>query len=101
MDTRYSKDQLLELFREQRDAGDLDNDVSHLYVGDAETGYVNGQSQGRWSRREDTTQDAAAGSEICFERNIISEPLGLTDMTEEDVAVCLPSKYIMCEILCI
>ena len=87
LDTRYSKEQLLDLFKEQRDAGDLADGASDLYLGevDPESG---GGSLSRWNRREDYGQENAPGLEICLNRSGDTEPLELHEMSPEEKEVC-------------
>jgi PERQ amino acid-rich with GYF domain-containing protein len=91
METRYSRDQLLDLFRAQREARDLDGDLNELYVGEGENGVTNGEGGAKWARREDT-KDNGVGVDICWNRLGGIEPLGLIDMTDEEREVCQESR---------
>ena len=81
---RYSKDQLLDLFREQKRNGFSDTNVEDLFVDDWRPA-VNGTSSGGWGRRDDHKD--AAGPEICWDHNGSVQPLALIDMTEEEKEV--------------
>lgn len=89
VDTRYSREQLLDLYRDQKDAGDLRSGLEDLLVGDWPDSISNGVSSARWGRREDTRNDNAYGPEICWERGGTTEPLALYDMTDEEHEVCI------------
>lgn len=85
-DSRYSKDQLLSFYKSQRDAGTLGKNVADYFVADwdphGETPTVNGA----WGQRDD--KDAPSGPEICWDHGGHVEPLGLTDMTDDEKEVC-------------
>jgi PERQ amino acid-rich with GYF domain-containing protein len=87
METRYSREQLLDLFRNQRDAGNLDGDLAELYVGEGENGVTNGGGGAKWARREDSKENGV-GVDICWDRGGGIEPLGLVEMTDEEREVC-------------
>lgn len=77
---RYTRDQLLDIFKQQRDAGDLNSNIAELYVGEGDA-LVNGASAGKWGRREESDDMAET---ICWEKLGSVHPLGLVDMTEEE-----------------
>ncbi|PYI07594.1 GYF domain protein [Aspergillus sclerotiicarbonarius CBS 121057] len=81
-DTRYSKDQLLSLYRTQRESGILGKNVADYFVADwnpHETSPVNGA----WGKREDS-KDNPSGPEVCWDHGGQSEPLGLVDLTDDE-----------------
>lgn len=84
-DSRYTKSQLLDLYRIQQDAGSMqrDDSLTGLYVGGWEPGTANG-ALGGWSRNDDSSRDQVSGSEICWNRDGSVLPVGLVDMTEEE-----------------
>lgn len=86
-DTRYSKDQLLSLYKTQRESGVLGKNVADYFVADwnpHETSPVNGA----WGKREDS-KDNPSGPEVCWDHGGQVEPLGLVDMTDDEKEVCL------------
>ncbi|KAL4778163.1 hypothetical protein BJX76DRAFT_343966 [Aspergillus varians] len=82
-DTRYSKEQLLDLYKAQRDTGILTKNVADYFVADwnphIETPAVNGA----WGKRDDH-KDNSTGPEVCWDHGGQIEPLGLVDLTEDD-----------------
>ncbi|KAL8895482.1 MAG: hypothetical protein Q9192_003605 [Flavoplaca navasiana] len=81
-DTRYSKDQLLDLFRSQRESSPSTN-VSDLYVDGWHPSAPNGITNGGWSRK-DEPKEGLAGPEMCWEYDGKVHPLALSDMTEQE-----------------
>lgn len=89
-DSRYSKEQLLELYRSQRDSGVLGKNVSDCFVADWDphldsglNGGGSGSGSGAWGKREDQ-KDAPTGPEICWDHTGQVEPLALVDMTDDE-----------------
>ncbi|KAK1143534.1 kinesin-like protein [Aspergillus melleus] len=82
-DTRYSKEQLLNLYKAQRESGALNKNVADHFAADwnprADTSPVNGA----WGRREDS-KDNPSGPEVCWDHGGQMEPLGLVDMTDDE-----------------
>ena len=78
VDTRYSRKDLLDIYRELRDSRGLDDGLADLYVGDTdfETGPGN-------------SLDGLNGSEACLNPDSPVEPVALHDMTEEELEVSL------------
>ncbi|KAL9000465.1 MAG: hypothetical protein Q9169_000982 [Polycauliona sp. 2 TL-2023] len=81
-ETRYSKDQLLDLFRSQRESPPSTN-ISNLYVDGWHPSSVNGMTNGGWSRK-DELKDGSAGSEMCWDHEGKVHPLALSDMTDQE-----------------
>lgn len=92
-ETRYPKDQLLQLFRNQRDNADLSERLEGLYVGGWEPTIPNGVAAAGWGRRDDPSKDPQSGADICWEVDASVEPLGLDDLTEEERQVCSSSSH--------
>ncbi|KAK3075372.1 kinesin-like protein [Teratosphaeriaceae sp. CCFEE 6253] len=83
-DLRYSKDQLLDFFRAQQSAdGGLKDGLSHLYVGGWQPETANGASSAGWGRAEHS-RDSQPGPDVCWDRDGGIEPLGLSDMDDEE-----------------
>ncbi|KAL8932899.1 MAG: hypothetical protein Q9216_006623, partial [Gyalolechia sp. 2 TL-2023] len=85
LETRYSRDQLLDLFRAQPKAGPSNIPVSDLYEEGWNPPSANGTPNGTWSRR-DEMKDGPSGPELCWDHDGNVQPLGLMDMTEEEQA---------------
>ena len=93
VDTRYSKEQLLELYKAQRDTGILTKNVADYFVADwnphIETPAVNGA----WGKRDDH-KDNSNGPEVCWDHGGQIEPLGLMDMTDDEKEVCFATPLV-------
>ncbi|KAL8651377.1 MAG: hypothetical protein Q9226_004731 [Calogaya cf. arnoldii] len=81
-ETRYSKDQLLDLFRAQREDPSSTH-VSDLYVDGWHPSSANGVINGGWSRK-DELKEGSAGPEMCWDHEGKVQPLALSDMTEQE-----------------
>lgn len=84
-ESRYSKDQLLDLFRTQERNGFSSTDVNDLFVDGWSPGAVNGTSNGGWGKRDDNKE--AAGPEICWDPEGSVIPKAMQDMSEEEKEV--------------
>ena len=85
-ESRYSKDQLLDLFRTQGSSGQLNRDLSDLLLGGWNSGGPTTNHNGTWSRREDS-KEANSGPELCWDYEGSVLPMGLMDMAEEEKEV--------------
>ena len=92
-DTRYSKDQLLDLYKAQQisDAG-LRDGLPNLFIGGWQPDIANGVPSASWGRSEQN-RDAQLGPDICWDKNGTNEPLGLADMDEEEREVGFAIPY--------
>lgn len=81
-ENRYSKDQLLELYRSQRDSGVLGKNVTDCFVADWDPHLESGLN-GAWGKRDDQ-KDAPTGPEVCWDHTGQVEPLALVDMTDDE-----------------
>ncbi|THC92047.1 hypothetical protein EYZ11_008485 [Aspergillus tanneri] len=82
-ETRYSKEQLLELYKAQRDSGALNKNVADYFVADWNPRPDTSPVNGAWGRREDS-KDNPSGPEVCWDHDGHMEPLGLVDMTDDE-----------------
>ncbi|PLB40168.1 GYF domain-containing protein [Aspergillus candidus] len=82
-DTRYSKDQLLSLYKAQRELGGLSKNVSEYFVADWNPHVESPTVNGAWGRREDP-KETLNGPEVCWDHGGQMEPLGLMGMTGEE-----------------
>lgn len=89
IDTRYSKDQLLDLYKAQRDTGVLAKNLADYFVADWNPHIESPSVNGAWGKRDDH-KDTSTGPEVCWDHGGQVEPLGLMDMTDDEKEVCLP-----------
>ncbi|KAL8822529.1 MAG: hypothetical protein Q9191_006737, partial [Dirinaria sp. TL-2023a] len=78
---RYSKDQLLDLYRAQGQSGP---DVAELFVEGWSPNAVNGISHGGWGKRDDHKEQQSHGAEICWDHEGTVQPLSLIEMNDEE-----------------
>lgn len=78
---RYSKDQLLDLFKAQGQSGP---DVADLFVDGWSPNAVNGTSHGGWGKRDDHKEQQSNGAEICWDHDGTVQPLSLIEMNDEE-----------------
>ncbi|KAL4941262.1 hypothetical protein BDV06DRAFT_194856 [Aspergillus oleicola] len=83
VDTRYSKEQLLELYKAQRDTGILTKNVADYFVADWNPHIETPSVNGAWGKRDDH-KDNSTGPEVCWDHGGQIEPLGLMDMTDDE-----------------
>ena len=86
-ENRYSKDQLLDLYRSQRESGALSKNVADYFVADWDPHVESPSLNGAWGKREDQ-KDTSTGPEVCWDHGGHVEPLALLDMTDEEKEVC-------------
>ncbi len=84
-DSRYSKDQLLDLFRTHERNGFSSTNVNDLFVDGWSPGAVNGMSNGGWGKRDDNKE--IAGPDICWDHEGSVNPIAMQEMTEEEKEV--------------
>ncbi|KAI9773026.1 MAG: hypothetical protein M1835_006210 [Candelina submexicana] len=84
VDNRYSREQLLDLYKSQSESGDLSRNLSNLFVGGWEPKNVGGVNGGSWGRKDESAREAAPGPDVCWDHDGSVQPLALFDMTEED-----------------
>lgn len=86
-ENRYTKDQLLNLYKIQRESGNLGKSVADYFVADWTPHVEASALNGAWEKRDDP-KDAPSGPEVCWDHGGHSEPLGLADMTDDEREVC-------------
>lgn len=84
-DARYSKDQLIDLYKVQRESGSLGKNVEDYFVADWDPHMVPTPVNGAWGKRDD--HKTSAGPEVCWDHNGQAEPLSLSDMTDSEKEV--------------
>ena len=95
-DNRYSKDQLLDIYKALRDSGILGENLSDYFVADWDphlaTSTANG---GAWGKRDEQPQrNNQTGPEICWDHGGQMEPLCLFDMSDDEKEVCLTTHQL-------
>ncbi|MCJ1392598.1 hypothetical protein MMC18_005468 [Xylographa bjoerkii] len=83
MDSRFSKEQLLDLYRAQGDSGSLYKNPSEHLIEGWNPNTSSGASNGAWNRRDDH-KDGSNGPEICWDYEGSIQPLGLMEFSEEE-----------------
>ena len=93
-EVRYTKDQLIALYKHQRDAGSLDQTLSAIFTGGWNPLDARESASSAWGRR-DEGKETSLGPEICWDHNAAAEPLALVEMSEEEreVRYRLTSTY--------
>ena len=86
VESRYSKDQLLDLFRSQMTSGPTATNVCELYMEGWNPGVVNGTTNGGWGKRDDH-KDGLMGPEICWDYEGKVQPLALVEMNDQEKEV--------------
>lgn len=89
-ESRYSKDQLLNLYKSQRETGNLGKNVSDYFVADWNPHQETPSANGAWGKRDDH-KDTPSGPEICWDHGGHVEPLGLVDLTDDEKEVGIVS----------
>ena len=88
-EARYTKDQLLDLYKTQSEHGGSQRDsLTSLYVGGWGPNMENGPATpGGWNRRDVLSGEHALTSDLCWEGDGSVVPLGLLDLAEEEKEV--------------
>ncbi len=84
---RYTRDQLVALYKQQRDAGALDHNLPNIFTGGWNPLDSRDSANSAWGKREDT-KDSSVGPEICWDHSLRTEPLALIHMSDEEKEVC-------------
>lgn len=87
---RYSRDQLIHLFRSQQESTSLAHGISDLYTGGWEPHTTNGASSASWGRKDDHGREAPSGVDQCWDRDGSTQPLSQASMTDEERDVSKP-----------
>ncbi|KAK2746793.1 hypothetical protein FQN57_002835 [Myotisia sp. PD_48] len=90
-DGRYSKEQLLSLYKNQRESKGWGKSVSSHFLTDfdLDTESERTSANGTWGKRDDL-KESHTGLEVCWDRNGDTEPLGLVEMDDEEKDVRFP-----------
>lgn len=90
-EARYSKEQLLEMYKAQRETGSLGKNVEEYFVADWDPHMVSAPANGAWGKRDD--HKSSAGPEVCWDHGGQAEPLGLSDMSDGEKEVGHDIQY--------
>ncbi|EER29147.1 hypothetical protein D8B26_000430 [Coccidioides posadasii str. Silveira] len=82
-DSRYSKDQLLNFYKNQKESKEWGKNVTDYFMADWNPLEETPATNGGWGKREDF-KDSHAGPEVCWDHGGRIEPLGLMNMTQEE-----------------
>lgn len=92
-DPRYSKNQLLDLYRLQQSVDEgVQDDLQSLYVGGWQPNAVNVANGAGWGRN-DISREQPPGPDVCWDDDGSFEPLSLTEMDDEEREVRLKGPY--------
>lgn len=87
--TRYTKEQLLDVYKNSKVAGNANGDVAHLLHPDFDPWHVNGaNSRASWGKSTDAKD--ANSPNVCWDKQGTYEPISLQPMSEEEKAVGHP-----------
>jgi PERQ amino acid-rich with GYF domain-containing protein len=92
-EVRYTKDQLLALYKYQRRAGALDAHLADIFTGDWDPFQGRESHNPAWGRREEG-KDPNVGPEICWDRHAAAEPLALIQLSDEEREVRIAHKFL-------
>ena len=92
---RYSKDQLLDIFKVQQEKASPNLD--DLFIDGWHPHGANGKSNGHWGKSEERRE--SNGPEICWDHDGSVQPLGLTPMSDEEREVTLLEGHVNARLL--
>lgn len=84
-DTRYTKSQLLDIYRTQQDPDAPITDVARLFANGWDPGHSNGTNGRGWGKTSDGRD--SHGPDVCWNSNGDVHPVGLEEMTPVERAV--------------
>ena len=85
VNTRYSKEQLLEIYRAQSETGAFDDQLPSLLTEGWAPG-AHGSSVNGWGRKEEV-REGHAGADVCWQHDGMVQPLGLLPLDEDEKEV--------------
>lgn len=91
-ESRFSKDQLLSIYKTQRDAESLGKHLTEIFSGPWNPDNPKLGQPNSWGKRDDA-KDSATGPEICWDHEGRTEPLGLQEMDDEEKEACLHESF--------
>lgn len=96
-ETRYSKDQLLDMFKIREKSGPSSTNISELFVEGWAPSAVNGNDNGGWGKKEDSRD--SIGTDICWDFNGAVRPVSLDELDDEEREVMKTRHANICVLL--
>ena len=87
-EARYTKEQMIAVYKQQRDGGSLDQNLTSLFTGGWNPREPREPNPSAWGRKDDAKDLTAPGPEVCWNHNAVLEPLALTEMGDQEREVC-------------
>jgi len=84
-ETRYTKDQLLNIFQTLKESSVLDRNLEDIFLGTWDPLEPKNESSHQVARGDG--KDQTPGPEVCWNYDVELEPFGLTSMTEDEKQV--------------
>jgi PERQ amino acid-rich with GYF domain-containing protein len=97
VENRYSKNKLLDIYKNQQALDELSGDISRLFVNNWEPGHSNGTNGRGWGKGIDS-RDHNNGPDICWDQNGQVQPIGLEEITLEEREVSV-KRSILCLVI--
>lgn len=82
-DMRYSREQLINIYKDQRDTGNLKQNLTELFSGGWHPTEARNGTAASWGKRDDG-KDQPIGPDVCWDHNGKVQPLGMSEMTDEE-----------------
>lgn len=90
-DSRFPKHQLMSMYTVQKESGELDKDLTDLFLGGWQPGTgSHANATLLWTPRDEHGRDAGPGPDICWDRGGNISPLGLREMNNDEKEVLAP-----------
>lgn len=93
-ESRYSKEQLLGLYKSQREWDNWGKNVTDYFMADWNPRDGTPPTSA-WGKKDDQQKDNSSGPEICWDHAGQVQPLALVEMNEEEKDVRKPLTYIL------
>ena len=78
---------MINMFRSHRELDELKDGLSDLYMGNWEPNVTNGNSASNWGRKDEQGREGQGGVDLCWDRDGNVQPLGLSNLTEDEKEV--------------
>ncbi|KFY76867.1 hypothetical protein V499_03558 [Pseudogymnoascus sp. VKM F-103] len=86
VDTRYSKDAILDIYKAHQSSVSSNDDVARLFVNNWNPEQQNSSGARGWGKSNDT-RDHNHGPEICWDQSGEVQPIGLQDMSDVERSI--------------
>ena len=83
-DSRFSKQQLLTLYKTQKESGELGKNIAHLFIGGWQPGSAASGNVSLWAQKDDPSKENGSAADICWDFDGGISPLGFVEMDEEE-----------------